>query len=66
MPHNNKMKEFTTEQNDVKKMEMDLLLLNKKYEKLATRPQADLSVTELENKLVFKEKIAELTEKYQI
>ena len=61
--HNNKMKEFTAEQNDVKKMEMELLLLNKKYEKLAKRPQADLSVTELENKLVFKEKIAELTEK---
>jgi len=61
--HNNKMKQFSNEQNDLKKIEMDLLILNKKYEKLSNKLQVDLSVSELENKLVYKEKIGQLEEK---
>lgn len=61
--HNNKIKEFSSQQTNIKKIEMELLLLTKKYEKLAKKRPNELSPDELENKLLYKEKIDTIKEK---
>jgi uncharacterized Zn finger protein (UPF0148 family)/chaperonin cofactor prefoldin len=58
--HNNKIKQFNQNQSNLKKMEMELILLNKRYNNLEKRKLKDLSTDEIEAKFDLNDKIVNL------
>jgi len=61
--HNDKIKEFNHNQNGLKKMEMELVLLKKKYSLFEKKKMKDLSDSEIEQKFKIKDEINYLDKK---
>ena len=61
--HNDKVKQFNSETNNLKKLEMEMVILNKTYNNLDKKLMKDLSSEQIEKKFVYKEKIDSLKHK---
>jgi len=61
--HNDKIKEFNQNQNGLKKMEMELVLLKKKYSLIEKKKMKDLSDSEIEQKFKIQDEISYLDKK---
>jgi hypothetical protein len=61
--HNDKVKQFNSETNNLKKLEMEMVILKKTYNNLDKKPMKDLSSEQIEKKFVYKDKIDSLKHK---
>ena len=61
--HNDKIKEFNQNQNGLKKMEMELVLLKKKYSLIETKKMKELTDSEIEQKFKIQDEINYLDKK---
>jgi hypothetical protein len=63
--HNDKVKQFNTEANNLKKLEMDMIIFKKTYNNLDKKLMKDLSSEQIEKKFLYKDKIDLLEAKIQ-
>ena len=61
--HNSKIKQFKNDTNNLKKLEMDLVILKKTYSNLDKKQMKELTSEQIEKKFVCKEKIESLEQK---
>ena len=61
--HNDKVKQFISDTNNLKKLEMDLIIFKKTYNNLDKKTMKELSSEQIEKKFVYKDKIDSLKHK---
>ena len=64
--HNDKIKEFNQKNSNVKKMDMELIILKKKMQAFESKKMSELSQEEIEAKFELRDKIEDLTEKINL
>jgi predicted amidophosphoribosyltransferase len=64
--HNDKIKEFNQKNSNVKKMDMELILLKKKMKQFESKKMSELSQEEIESKFELRDNIENLTDKINL